>query len=584
MNKTSVFGNKWEFLESETSKAMAYNQKLGLSLPLSQILAANNLLNLENVMEFLNPSIRAQMPNPFKSLMDVGLAVTRIIKAIENKQKIVIFGDYDVDGATSCAILKKFFQMLATPSAIYIPDRVKEGYGPNTNALLELRKKGVDLVITVDCGTVAFEPLQKANEAGLEIIVIDHHLGVKQKPESIAVINPNRWDETSPLTYLCGAGVSFMLVVALNMTLKLNKFYEKNQIKEPNLLSLLDLVALGTVCDVMPLVGLNRAFVKTGLEVLKAKTNIGLKMLMGVAGQESEITEYTLGFIIGPRINAGGRIGRADMGATLLSSNNEEEALNIALELNELNAKRREIEGDSLELAIQKVEGGRLYENNIIFVEDYSFHQGIIGILAGRLKERYNKPVAVFSCLEGYMKASLRSIPSIDLGSLIHKANAKGLLIAGGGHAMAGGLSVLNENYAKLHELFEEEIKSGNFTQQKTVYAAGILTLNSLNLGLVDEVLKLRPFGNANPKPLFCLKDLAVVKVDVLKEKHVSLLLKDEISNKTTKAMFFKAHELGILPNLTKLLGKKIDVLTEVEVNNWNGSSNIFLNLVDLAF
>jgi single-stranded-DNA-specific exonuclease len=581
MKKSSILGNKWEVLEADTSKAMFFSQSLGLSPALSSVLASNPTISIEELKAFLNPSIKSLMPNPFESLLDMELAVVRIVTAILQKQKIVIFGDYDVDGATSCAIFKRFLNSIGVNCEIYIPDRIKEGYGPNTNALLELRKKGADLVITVDCGTVAFEPLLKASEAGLEIIVIDHHLGVKEKPESIAIINPNRFDETSPLTYLCGAGVTFMLIVALNMTLRKNNFYANT--KEPNLLSLLDLVALGTVCDVMPLVGLNRAFVKTGLEVLKAKTNIGLKNLLAIAGSEAEITEFTLGFILGPRINAGGRIGKSTLGATLLSTQSEEEALKIATELHDLNSKRKDMEEGSLNLAIQKIESIGLDNHPVIFVEDEAFHQGIIGILASRIKDRYNKPVAVFSRLDGYLKASLRSVAGLDIGSIIHKAHKNELLIAGGGHASAGGLSVEEKRYDALFRFFLEEVSRSNFDFQKTIYASAQISLNAVNPELCLEVKKLSPFGNANPKPIFCFKSAVVVRCDVLKEAHISLILKEPSSGKTVKAMFFKAHQMGVLSKLAGLYGKEVDVMAELELNEWNGQKSAVLHLIDVA-
>ena len=579
--KTSIFNNKWEVLTANNSKALFFSQSLNLSYPISQILSLNESFDLDEVKRFLNPTIKAIMPNPFDELLDVEVAVLRIIKAIEEKQKIVIFGDYDVDGATSSAILKRFFDMISIKSEIYIPDRIKEGYGPNTNALLELRKQGADLVITVDCGTVAFEPLAKANEAGLEIVVIDHHLGIKEKPQSIAVINPNRFDETSSLHYLCGAGVTFMLVVALQISLKKKNFYK--DVKEPNLLCLIDLVALGTVCDIMPLVGLNRAFVKTGLEVIKHQTNLGIKTLLSIAGSEVEISEFTLGFILGPRINAGGRIGKSNLGATLLSTNSEVEALQIATELHNLNSNRKDMEEASLSIAIEKIESLGLWKEEFIFVEDEAFHQGIIGILASRIKDRYNKPVAVFSKLDGYLKASIRSVLGLDVGSIIHKANSKNLLIAGGGHAMAGGLSVLSANYNELFTFFNEEVKNAEFNFQKTLHISNIISINAINIDLCLDLKKLAPFGNANSKPLFCIKEVVVIKCDVLKESHISLILKDKFSGKTIKAMFFKAMQLGVLPNLRNLLGKEIDVVCELELNEWNGNKSPVLHLVDVA-
>ena len=577
--KQSILNNNWEVLPENESKLISLNQRYGFSFLLSKILSTHPQINFENVLDFLEPSIKKLMPNPYQSFLDIDVAVLRMLEAIHKKQKIVVFGDYDVDGATSSALFKRYLEGIGVPCEIYIPDRIKEGYGPNSNALLNLRSKGVDLVITVDCGTVAFEPLEKAKEAGLEVIVIDHHLGVKQKPASIAVINPNRWDETSELSYLCGAGVSFMFIVALNMALKKNDYFASR--KEPNLLSLIDLVALGTVCDIMPLIGLNRAFVKTGLEVIKAKTNLGIKTLLSLCGEEMEITEFTLGFVIGPRINAGGRIGKSNLGATLLSTQNEEEALTISKELCELNSKRKDIEEVSLDLAIEKIESQRLHEREVIFVEDEAFHQGIIGILSSRIKDRYGKPVGVFTRMDSYLKASFRS-SNIDIGQIIHKANSAGLLIAGGGHANAGGLSVLLENYEKLFNFFEEEVKSSNKHLVNTIFASAKITPKFIAPQEVKELLKLSPFGNSNQKPIFLIEGLQVLKADIVKENHVNLILKN--GNNSFRAIFFRARTLGIMPNLLKLIGKEVDIMCELSINEWNNRENININLIDIAY
>lgn len=575
MVKKSILNNNWQVLEEDEAKLISFNQRFGFSFLLSKILSTHPQVNLNNVMSFLEPSIRGLMPNPFGSFLDIDVAVLRMLEAIHKKQKIVVFGDYDVDGACSSAIIKKYLNSIQVPCEIYIPDRIKEGYGPNSNALLGLKEKGADVVITVDCGTVAFEPLEKAKEAGLDVIVIDHHLGVKQKPASIAVINPNRWDETSELGYLCGAGVSFMFIVALNMALKKNNY----PAKLPDLLSFVDLVALGTVCDVMPLIGLNRAFVKTGIEVMKGRKNVGIKTLLGLCGEEQEITEYTLGFIIGPRINAGGRIGKSHLGATLLSTSSEVEAMEISKELCELNLKRREIEDACLMFALQKIESERLYERDVIFVEDASFHQGIIGILASRIKERYAKPVGVFTKLDGYLKASFRSA-NVDIGSLIHKANSKGLLIAGGGHANAGGLSVYENKYNELWDFFEEAIKEeGSYTN--TIFASTKVTAKFIEVASIRELSKLSPFGNSNQKPIFLIENLKVIKADVVKENHVSLILKS--GEESLRAIFFRASTLGVMANLLKLVGREVDIMCELSINEWNFKESVNINLIDVA-
>lgn len=585
MFRKSLLGFEWKLSDVSTSKSLGLMQKFSLPYYIADIISSKDL-PFGDIEDFLNPSIRKLLPNPFFALMDVELATTRIIKAIDKNEKIVIFGDYDVDGACSSAIFKKYFRSIGKEVEIYIPDRIKEGYGPNTNALLEIRKNGADLVITVDCGTVAFEPIKEAKNAGLEVVVIDHHLGVKEKPESIAVINPNRWDETSDFTYLCGAGVSFLVVLAVNMRLKELGYFKRYKKELPNLLSLIDLVALGTVCDVMPLVGLNRAFVKTGIEVIKAKTNIGIKALLSVSGSETEVTEYTLGFIIGPRINAGGRVGRADAGANLLASENLEEALKISSELEVFNVSRKDIESQMLHTALQKVEANEEYKNNIIFVQDESFHQGVIGILASKIKEKYNKPAAVFARADGYLKASLRSIDGVDIGMLIHSANTNQLIMAGGGHKMAGALSVMDQNFPLLQKFFNQKLESMGaleFYNKKKFEVSTVLSLSGINSDLAQGLRALSPFGNANPKPIFAVRNLVVLKVNILKERHASFILKDEISSKTMKAIFFNVADYGIISDVLVLISKKIDVLCDITTNEWNGQKNLQLQLIDIA-
>lgn len=586
MFRASLLNNEWKLNEVNFSLSLGILQKFALSTPIADILSSKNF-SISEIEKFLSPTLRTLLPNPFSAFLDVDIAVKRIIKAIINKEKIVIFGDYDVDGATSSALFKRYLKMAGVESKIYIPDRIKEGYGPNTNALIALREEGFQLLITVDCGTVAFEPLKAAAKAGLEIIVIDHHMGAPEAPESIAVINPNRYDETSDYGYLCGAGVSFLVILAVNIKLKEMQYFKKHFLSEPNLLSLVDLVALGTVCDIMPLIGLNRAFVKTGLSVLKAGSNLGIKTLLSLCNNGNEITEFTLGFIIGPRINAGGRVGKADTGACLLSTNDPNEALALANELDLMNIKRKEFEGEMLKKAFQNIEKERQYENNIIFVKDEAFHEGVIGILAARIKERYNKPVAVFAPTDaGHYKASLRSTAYVDIGHFIHLSLKQGIIIAGGGHKMAGGLSVLSENFHNLHQFFQENLreKARNENYSKGLLEiSAIITLAGLSVSLLEELSRLSPFGAGNPKPAFVIQNILVLKADIMKERHISFILKDELSGKTSRAVFFKAAEAGILSDAIKLVGKKIDCICQIEANEWNGKKNLTLQLLDIG-
>lgn len=597
-NKASVTGHKWIMRLANEAKSLTFQQKYGVFPEIADVLSARDDINFDNIESFLNPKVRDLMPDPF-SLLDMQLAVDRVISAIKLRQKIVVFGDYDVDGATSSAILKKFFKMLERSIdfgkisenkstlldvEIYIPDRIKEGYGPNTNALLELRKNGVDLVITVDCGTVAFEPLEEAANAGLDIIVIDHHISTNKKPKSIAVVNPNRFDELSDLTYLCGAGVSFMLAVAVTKQLKFDGLILEN--RDVNLISLLDLVALGTICDVMPLVGLNRAFVKTGLEVMRKWQNIGLAALRDIAKLDVEPTEYTCGFVFGPRINAGGRIGKSSLGARILSSTSVDEASQIAIELDVLNVERKEMEAGMLEDALLRVESEKLYDFPIIFIGSEYYHQGIIGLLSARVKDKYYKPTAALAIIpeENKAKASCRSIIGVDIGGAIHKANAAGLLIAGGGHAMAGGFTVSLEKLDELHKFLCDAIKPDveMYSKERCMLIDSILTIQGITHDFYQNLQLLTPFGVGNPKPLFALKGVSIVKIDIRGEKHASIIFKDGVTQKTIKGIFFKSLEYENSPKLLKSIGKKVDVAFEITMNTWGQQNNLELNIVDI--
>jgi single-stranded-DNA-specific exonuclease len=547
-------------------------------------------LEFEQVPDFLNPKMKNLMPNP-NHLLDMPKAVERIYTAITKKEKITIFGDYDVDGATSSAIIHNYLKSIGVDSEIYIPDRVREGYGPNIEAMKTIAANGTKLLITVDCGTVAFEPLEEAHAQGMDAIVIDHHLGVSDVPKSIAIINPNRLDETTPLKYLCGAGVSFMLVVALNSFLREKNFFTEN--KEPNLLELLPLVALGTVCDVMNLVSLNRAFVTTGLQVLESWNkstwgNVGLMALKEICGIE-RFDEQTFGFTFGPCINAGGRIGLASLGAKLLTETSHEKALSIAQKLYELNIERRQIEKQMKEEAIFELE--QKYSSNsdftnigFIFIGSEKYHQGVIGILASRLKDKYNKPAFVFSQLEGYIKASARSIIGIDLGATINRAVKKGLLIAGGGHAMAGGFSCANEKVEQLKQFFEEEIsqKAMELTKIRLQTFACELSLSAVNLELYEEIQKLKPFGQGNSRPVFVIRGVEIVFSQKRGQIHLAATFMDE-SGTTLKGMFFSFFEHCSEMNFKNLEKERLDILCEISLNEWNGRKTVELMIQDIA-
>lgn len=588
--KKSILGCNWQQKKCDERLKMAFIQRFDISAILSEIISTNDI-GLDEIENFLNPKIKTNLPNPF-SLLDISEAVIHAIKAIKENKKITIFADYDVDGATSSALLKRFFREIGVDTNIYVPDRILEGYGPNVTALLNLKKSGTDLVITVDCGTVSFEPLEAAAKANLDVIVIDHHIGVIEKPKALAVINPNRIDEKFPHKNICAAAVSFLFIVAINKTLREEGFFS-DKIKEPNLLNLLDLVALGTVCDVMPLTGLNRALVAQGLKIIKNRTNLGIRTICDLAGLNEEATAYHLGFIIGPRINAGGRVGKSDLGARILSSEDEEEVQKIALQLEDFNKQRKDIEIQIQEEAQNNLENsisGFSVNDNVIFAVSNSWHQGVIGIVASRLKDLYNKPVAVITVQNGKGKASCRSVNGVDFGSAILQARLEGLLLEGGGHAMAGGFSVLEENISQLHKFFNHHLgeKVQKYLEEKTKFFTSELDLAQINIELLKDLTKLEPFGNGNPKPRFVIRNLQKVRANLIgkNQEHISCIFSSKTAigfNGNLQAIAFRSSnsplaEILLDPKFTK----PIDVVGQLNINSWMGVEKVQLLIEDI--
>lgn len=589
VTQNSILGFTWQQKSHNERLALALQQKFELPEALARIIASRDVA-LEDVENFLNPTIKSSLPNPF-DLLDMEDAVSHVIAAVKSKKKITIFADYDVDGATSSALLRRFFREIDVEVAIYVPDRILEGYGPNSNALLNLKKNGTDLVITVDCGTVAFAPLEDAKKAGLEIIVIDHHLGVLEKPAALAVINPNRVDENFAHKNLCAAGVCFLFVVAINKKLREIGFY--NDKTEPNLMQLLDLVALGTVCDVMPLTGLNRAFVSSGLKILKSRNNLGIKHLCDVAALNEEPSAYHLGFILGPRINAGGRVGKSDLGARILSTDDESEAQEIAKQLHSLNNERKEIESQVLQNAIDDLEKGKngFSKNDaVIFSVGEGWHPGVIGIVASRLKDLYNKPTAVIALDGAKGKASCRSISGIDFGNAILQARLNGLLLEGGGHAMAGGFSVLKEKISDLHKFFQE-LLSAKLTEigtQKIREFHAHLDLENVNLNLLKNLQKLEPYGMGNSRPKFIIRNLRKTNAKIIGEskQHISCNF-TSLSNVgfagNLQAVAFRSVDTAIAEILLNpKFNKPLNIAGELNINNWMGTEKVQMVIEDV--
>ncbi len=574
----SINGRIWQQKPINESDVLELSRSFGISDFLARILAPR-LESLSEAANFLSPKLKNLLPDPFH-LLDMRKAVERSITAILNKQRICIFADYDVDGATSSALLKNILRDLGHECDIYVPDRIAEGYGPNPAAMQKIKDKGTHLLITVDCGAMAHEALQYAKQVGLDVIVIDHHISNDILPEAIAVVNPNRIDETSEYTYLAAVGVSFLFAVALLSELK-----KQNYNIMPDLMQYLDLVALGTVCDVMKLVGLNRVFVAQGLKVLQQRNNLGLKTLYDIAGINEKPSCYHLGFILGPRINAGGRVGKSSLGSTLLSTICLEEASTVAAELEKHNNERKVLEMVMIEEATQIALTQE--QDSSLFIVGKGWHPGVIGIVAGRLKELFNKPVAVIALNDGVGKASCRSIRNFDFGSKIINAKIQNLLVAGGGHAMAAGFTATEEQLPALQKFlnnaFDVDISNNSLSIIEEYDAE--LTTNSANLQIVEEYNKLGPFGIGNPEPIFKFDNLFVLKADIVGGKHIRCLLaptKEAFQTRSITAMAFNSISTPLADILLNVKAHNLSVIGSLKINNWQERCTIQLHIKDV--
>lgn len=581
----SVTGSCWELRDTNERVALAISQRLNLPEIIGRVLAARGI-TLEEAEAFLNPTLRHFLPDPFH-LLDMDIAADRLARAIIAREKIGIFGDYDVDGATSSALLTRFCRMVGAETLTHIPDRIEEGYGPNAPAMLKLKHAGASVIVTVDCGTVAYEAVAAAAEAGAEVVVIDHHLGAEELPDALAVVNPNRVDDPSPHGHLAAVGVTFLLLVAVNRMLKDRGWYATR--REPDLRTLLDLVALGTVCDVVPLMGANRAFVSQGLKILSGRANAGLCALADVAGLNSRPSAYHLGFVLGPRINAGGRVGEASLGSRLLSLEDEVAAREIAARLEQHNAERKAIEAQVLEEAIVQVES-REAIGPVVTAVGEGWHPGVIGIVAGRLKERYHMPVAVIAADQGLGKASCRSITGVDFGATVTAARQAGLLVAGGGHAMAAGFTVELAKLEALQAFFEDRLSAAVTTHGRVrrIRLDGALGINAVTPELVETLEQVGPFGSGNPQPRFVLTDVRVVKADIVGGSHVRAIVTDggvggRANGKRIKAMAFRAADTILGNTLLSAKGRPLHLAGTLRLNDWRGTPEAEFTIEDAA-
>lgn len=576
---SSLSEKRWVLRPYDDALILTFMQKLGLSETLSRLLVMRHQ-TLESSSLFLKPSLRRHLPDPL-ILKDMNKAIQRLHQAIKAGEKILVWGDYDVDGATSSALLHRFFKAIGVPITLYIPDRIKEGYGPNIAGIQKFIREGYTVMITVDCGTTSFDAIEAAT--GMDVIVLDHHAPEAKLPKAHALVNPNRLDEdpetTEALGHLAAVGMSFLCVVALNRTLREAGFYETHQ--EPDLFSLLDLVALGTVCDVMSLTGLNRTFVSQGLKVMAQRQNIGLKTLADIGGLSETPSPYHLGFVLGPRINAGGRVGESFLGARLLSTENVEEALKISKKLDIYNQERRLLEAEALEQALVQVDP----ETPFIVVDRDGWHEGVIGIVAGRLKEKYHKPTAVITWNEdGIGKASARSIPGFDFGQFVHKAHHLGYLLGGGGHAMAAGFSLTKEHLPSFKKFLANELKrvAQDVDLSPLVLCDGYLDLTSLTPALLEEIYKLSPFGMGNPGPKFIFSDVVISSYTLIKDEHIKCRFTQGDGVHIEGIGFrLKGSPLGDI--LMEAKGRPFNLLASPKLDTWGGKAKITLMIEDVA-
>lgn len=579
----SLSGRCWRARPADEDIVRRHQLDHGLSEPLARALASRGVGEGEGEV-FLNPTLKAQFPDP-SSFAGMDRAAAILVDALEARRRVVVFADYDVDGASSAALIVRWFRSLGLEAAIYVPDRILEGYGPSPAAFRRLKDEGAELVITVDCGAAAYDALACAAEIALEVVVIDHHL---MRPGEIpivaALVNPNRPDCTSGQGHLAAAGVSFVLLAALNREARRRGLLEG--VSEPDLRAWLDLAAMGAICDVTQLTGFNRALTAQGLKVMSSWRNPGLKALLEVAKSQGPATVFHAGFILGPRINAGGRIGRSDLGARLLSTDDPGEARALAEELDLLNASRKDVEREVQEAAVRHIE----QESNqadapCLVVAGDGWHPGVIGIVAGRLRERYRKPVMVIGVdrAANMGKGSGRSQPGVNLGAAVQAAYEAGLLLSGGGHAMAAGLSVRPDTVPELRTFLCERLadEARVAAALDSVEIDALVSARACDRALWTEFQRLAPFGPGNPEPVFAAADVRVERPMPLRGGHVRCTLTDR-SGGRLKAVAWRAEETEAGRRLMAE-GGVVHVVGRLKPDDWKGREAVELEIEDVA-
>jgi len=580
MNFPSVSGKNWLFRKFDSSDVIKFIENHSLTEIVAKLLSIRKI-NIKDINLFLDPKIKNLLPNPFR-LKDMKNATEKTYQTILKKEIIGIFGDYDVDGATSTALLSRYFLSIKQKIQTYIPDRRIEGYGPNLTGFDYLINNGTKIIFTVDCGTQSFKPINYAQKLNIDVIVLDHHQSDIKLPSACAIVNPNRYDDTSGLNYLCAAGVCLVFLVALNKKLRDENWFKKNQIIEPNILNFLDLVALGTVCDVVPLIDLNRALVKQGLKIIKNRSNLGLKTLYDLCKIDSQPTTFDLGFKLGPRINAGGRVGKASHGAELLISNDPMKAYQIAVDLDKSNRERQSIEMMLSEQINSEVK--KFHNHPVLVLSGNHWHEGIIGIVASRIKDKYNKPTILISLNKNIGKGSARSIVGFDIGAEIIRAVQSNILEKGGGHKMAGGFTIKEENIPIFRDLLIKNFEKlfSKSSKDLNLYLDSVIAPSALNEEFFSEVNSLAPFGSGNSEPKFVIENIKVLSSDIVGDNHIkSTLIGKDGSVFKSFAWNAKNTPLGVYLNIKNK--KEINVAGRMRLNEWKGQKKIEFMIDDIS-
>ena len=582
----SVTGRVWRDRLDERGQARALNiaQRLGIPELLARVLAGRGI-EADDAEAFLDPTIKRLLPDPY-TLTDMQAAVARIAHAIEHSESVAIFGDYDVDGATAAALLARYLRHCGLDPIIHIPDRIFEGYGPNVEAIRSFAERDVKLLITVDCGTTSIEPLAEAKKLSLGTVVIDHHQADEKLPPAVAIVNPNRADDLSGLGHLAAVGLVFVTLVALTRELRQRDFWNTTR-AEPDLLSLLHLVALGTVADVVALKGLNRAFVAKGLIALRRRDNIGMTALMDAARLTGPPEAWHLGFLLGPRINAGGRIGNAGLGVRLLLEEDPSEAARIAGELDRLNRERQQIEIATVEQAQAEAMAAMGLEEKgaVVVTAAEGWHPGVVGLVAARLKERYGRPAFAIALEPGGIgTGSGRSIAGVDLGRAVRRAVHDGLLLKGGGHAMAAGVTLPKGGLAAFRAFLEATLAPSVETARRetALMIDGAISAGGVNPALVEMLARAGPFGAGNPEPLLALPAHTLAYADPVGENHIRARFKSG-DGKVVNAIAFRVAGTPLGQALLDNRGRQMHAAGYFAIDRWQGEGRVQMRLTDVA-